>query len=833
MNPLPTPARTTPPTRAEPINLRSIRTRLILAFGTLLALGALNIGVYYWGAQQRERVFEELHGAINRHTLVAEATNRLADQKRFVDLTVGAFDALAPPGEEEQQRFAQEVDAIPTELARLETLADGGWRDTVAVLRGRAEELASEWKTFYASLGVDLSAAVLASVRAEPLAQQLLQSDLPAAAEREQEQLARSSAAFIQTDQTTSRVAWVLFLFSALVGGLLAVLILREILEGVAALKRGAERVGAGDLEHRIEIRSRDELGEVAQSFNQMAERLRQRSEELQQTNDQLQHEVAERIEAQEALEEAKEAAETANQTKSQFLANMSHELRTPLNAIIGYSEMLLEEAEDAGHEELTPDVEKIRTAGKHLLGLINDILDLSKVEAGKMELYLESFDVGAMLIDVVSTIQPLVEKNGNQLRLRTSDSMGPIHADQTKLRQILLNLLSNASKFTEQGTVTLSAEREADAHGNQWILFRVSDTGIGMTAEQMAKLFQPFTQADASTTRRYGGTGLGLTISKHFAEMMGGDISVESEPGIGTTFTGRLPTRVTEVKRERRAPHAPLAPAASLSSHESQATVLVVDDEPDAREMIGRMLAREGFRVLRVSNGEDALRVAREEYPDVITLDVMMPGMDGWAVLGALKADPQLAEIPVVMLSILEEKSLGYALGAADYLTKPVERERLVSVLRRQLGDTAQSGPVLVVEDDPATREMVRRVLEREGREVVEAENGRVGLERVAERQPSLIVLDLMMPEVDGFAFINELREREGGCDIPIVVLTAKELTELERQRLHGCVERVLQKGAHPREALVAEVRRLRGRGAPPPAGDPASNGRLGMGAE
>ncbi len=782
----------TPPTpRAAPrLAFRSIRARLIVAFGTLLALGALNTAVFYWGAQQRERVFEELHGAIRRHHIVTEVTNQLADQKKFVDLTAGAFDVPEPPSAEEQQRFAREVDAVPARLAELEALAKPAWRDLVAEMRRRAEELAQEWKTFYASQGVDPSGAVLASVRAEPLAQQLLQSDLPAAGEREQQQLARASAAFIQTDQTTSRVAWLLFLFSALMGGLLALIILREILQGVAALKRGVERIGAGDLEHRIPIQSRDELGEVAYNFNQMAERLRQRTLEV---------------------EEARKAAEAANETKSQFLANMSHELRTPLNAIIGYSEMLIEEAEDAEQEDFIPDLEKIRSAGKHLLGLINDILDLSKVEAGKMELYLERLSVEQVLQEVASTVRPLVEKNGNRLELRAGGALGQMRADQTKVRQILLNLLSNASKFTEQGTIALSAERERDAQGAEWVLFQVRDTGIGMTSEQLARLFQPFTQADASTTRRYGGTGLGLTISKHFVEMMGGEISVESEPGRGTTFTMRLPAEVPDPKEAQRtlAPAVPIATAVPAAQTDSAHTVLVVDDEQSAREMIRRMLAKEGFRVLQAASGEEALRCAREQRPDVITLDVMMPGTDGWAVLGALKADPALRDIPVVMVTVVDDKKLGYALGAADNLTKPVDRERLAEVLRRHL-DHPGVGQVLVVEDDASTREMLRRTLEREGWAVLEAENGRVALERVEKHHPSVVLLDLMMPEVDGFEFLEALRDREEGRHIPVVVLTAKDVDEEDRRRLRGRVEKVLQKGAYRREDLLAEIHHL-----------------------
>ena len=381
----------------------------------------------------------------------------------------------------------------------------------------------------------------------------------------------------------------------------------------------------------------------------------------------------------------ARREAEAANSAKSQFLASMSHELRTPLNAIIGYSEMLQEEVADLGQTALAPDLEKIHTAGRHLLALINDILDLSKIEAGKTELFLETFEAGAMLRDVTTTVQPLVAKNGNRLVVEEGAGLGTMRADLTKVRQVLLNLLSNACKFTERGTVTLAAAREAPPAGDgapgagDWLVFRVSDSGIGMTPEQLAKLFEAFAQAEASTARRYGGTGLGLAISRRFCQLMGGDITVTSRPGEGSTFTVRLPATVAE-----KAAEPPAAPRAADAGTGAAGTVLVVDDDPAARRLLAHHLTREGFRVEEAADGDAALRRAREGRPDVITLDVLMPGMDGWAVLTALKADPEVAAIPVVMLSVVDEKHIGFALGAADYLTKPIAREQLVAVLKK-----------------------------------------------------------------------------------------------------------------------------------------------------
>ena len=509
-----------------------------------------------------------------------------------------------------------------------------------------------------------------------------------------------------------------------------------------------------------------------------------------------------------EALARASAAAEEANRAKSTFLANMSHELRTPLNAVIGYSEMLIEDAEDLGQEDFIPDLEKIKAAGKHLLALINEVLDLSKIEAGKMELYLEDFDVHAMVKDVTSTIQPLIDKNANELAVNCPPQIGIMHADLTKVRQALFNLLSNAAKFTEKGTITLSVEEKTE-QGRSALYFSVKDTGIGMTREQLGRLFQAFSQAEASTSRKYGGTGLGLVISKRFSQMMGGDIDVASQYGSGTTFTVRLPRRVGrgDVPGE----------AASGLSEEPTAVeegpaglILVIDDDEDTRDLMGRFLGKEGYRVETANGGEVGIEMAASLKPDVITLDVMMPEMDGWTVLSRLKADPDLQSIPVIMLTMVNDQNLGFTLGASDFLTKPIDRDSLIKVLAKYRKDADSQPAVLVVEDDRATRQMTRRALEKEGWRVTEAAHGKVALERLTRERPALILLDLIMPEMDGFQFITEMRKREAWRSIPIVVITAKDLTQEDRRKLSGSVEKVLQKGAYSKDELLNKVREL-----------------------
>jgi CheY-like chemotaxis protein len=484
----------------------------------------------------------------------------------------------------------------------------------------------------------------------------------------------------------------------------------------------------------------------------------------------------------------------------------MSHELRTPLNAIIGYSEMLEEEAAEIGQKDFVPDLQKIKTAGKHLLLLINDILDLSKIEAGKTELYIETFPVDSLVAEVAATVRPLVEKNQNRLEINVDPRAGSMRSDLIKVRQTLFNLLSNACKFTRNGVITVDVRRQPEdgsASNGDWLCFRISDTGIGMTAEQMAKLFQPFTQADASTTRQFGGTGLGLTITRKFCQMMGGEIDVSSEVGQGSTFTIELPAELSEPAAQPDTSEKTQAEAASAAS-----TVLVIDDDPTVRELLQRLLAKEGFQVVCAVDGEEGLQKAERLMPDAITLDVRMPKMDGWAVLAALKANQATADIPVIMLTIVDDQNKGYALGATEYAIKPLDRERLVKILRKYRQSAGQE--VLVVDDDEPVRTMVRRFLESEGWVVSEAENGRVALERMAKQAPAAILLDLMMPEMDGFEFIREVHGRHGLNRPPVIVITAKDVTAEDRLRLNGYVERILEKGSYSREQLMREVREL-----------------------
>jgi len=561
--------------------------------------------------------------------------------------------------------------------------------------------------------------------------------------------------------------------------------------------------------------------------------------EELDKQNEELQQEVAEHKKTEEALSAAKEraeeinrqlsvamgqaeamarAAESANVAKSQFVANMSHELRTPLNAILGYSEMLVEEAEETRQRAFVPDLKKIHQAGIHLLGLINDVLDLSKIEASKMELHAERFDLSRLLDEVAETLHPELVRHENTLEILRPEGPCVMFADLMRTRQIFNNLLSNAVKFTQNAAIRIRVTAD-DSLGRPGVRITFEDEGIGMTPQQKARLFQPFVQAEASTTRKYGGTGLGLVITKRFVEMMEGSIAVESAAGQGSTFTVCLPLGLAAELAPVEARRA-LRPL-TLDLSTAGQVVLVIDDELAARELLKKYLESLGYRAVLAADGEEGLRLAREIKPDVITLDLLMPGLDGWRVLSALKGTPELASIPVVVASVLEEKNTGYALGASDYLTKPIERDELERVLTRYRSPDQRDPRIMVVEDDPATRDLLDAMLRKAGWSAVLTENGRHALDLLsADSRPlDAFIIDLMMPEMDGFELIERLSKSERHRSTPRIVLTAKDITDEERARLDAGVEKIFQKGSYSRRELLEEILRSIRAAAPPGA--------------
>jgi hypothetical protein len=545
----------------------------------------------------------------------------------------------------------------------------------------------------------------------------------------------------------------------------------------------------------RVNWHSTGELAMVVDSFNDMVDSLRDGEAAKKQL-----HENEERY-ARARAEEAR--AEAASRAKSEFLAHMSHELRTPLNAIIGYTSLMMEDARDAGHELYLPDLDNIQKAGKHLLSLINNVLDLSKIEAGRMEVHAQSFDIAEMVHEVSAVVSQLVARNDNALIVDCPAGIGVMTSDLTKLRQSLLNLLGNAAKFTHNGTVRLSVSRSFDPGARvPMVSFEVRDTGIGMTEEQVERLFKPFSQADAAIQTRYGGTGLGLALTYSFAEMLGGSIAVRSQTGVGSTFTLRVPEAFDAPPVEEPADLATPAPAPSL-----QPKVLVIDDDRQLHDMVEHWLTREGFTVVHAHGGPEGIDAARDVRPDLILLDVIMPSVDGWTVLGSLQSDPGLRHIPVVLLSVTGQRDLGLMLGAVEFLVKPLDSARLLASVRRFLGDQ-QSGVVLVVDDVEGDRAFLSRTLRRAGVPTIEAANGAQAMEVVERLKPSVVLLDLTMPVMDGFAFMAEVSRRPDLQDIPIIIVTARELSDAERRQLDREVSAVLSKGGFTSDELLALVR-------------------------
>ena len=518
---------------------------------------------------------------------------------------------------------------------------------------------------------------------------------------------------------------------------------------------------------------------------------------------------ITERREVEQQLQRAKALAEDASAAKSQFMANMSHELRTPMNAILGYSEMLMEDADDAGLGEMVEDLTKINAAGKHLLELINAVLDLSKIEAGRMDLHVEDFEVEELLAEVTAVAEPLLANNDNTFVKDWDESLGSMASDVTKVRQALFNVLSNAAKFTSTGTVTLMVRRSGEGP-REMMEFTVSDTGVGIPPDKLEHVFEEFAQAEETTTRDFGGTGLGLSLTRRLCRLMGGDVLLESELGVGSTFIVELPTHIEKASKALALADL-TAPLPSVDPTRDDWHVLVIDDDLHSRDLLTRALEGAGYNVVTASGGRRGVDLAIKLKPALITLDILMPEQDGWTVLSELKAHPVTRDIPVVMLSIAPDRDRGYMMGAVESLTKPVDRRLLHDVVSRYI--SAGRAQVLIVDDDEGSRSLMARYAEAEGWSFSEAENGAVALELLESMQPApdLILLDLMMPVMDGFEFIERVQSRDEYRHILIVVVSAKTLTAEDQHRLRGTVERVIEKGQSTADEVLDYIRDLR----------------------
>jgi signal transduction histidine kinase/CheY-like chemotaxis protein len=574
-------------------------------------------------------------------------------------------------------------------------------------------------------------------------------------------------------------------------------------LKRLRRLRDAAEQLGSGHLDTVIEVKGRDEIGRLAERFRTMAAQLRDHIATLEHRVDERTCDL--RLKAEE-LERANHDLVRLTKLKSDFLARMSHELRTPLNSIIGFSELLLAEGCGPINEEQKDGLERVMRNGKNLLQLINDILDISKIEADRLTLKFGPTQLHVVVDNAVSSMMLRASSKKITLTATVDPDLPTLYTDEVRLLQIVNNLLSNAVKFTKQGGVTLTAR-----HADGAVVIAVQDTGIGIAADDLPKLFAEFYQTDSGKSREFDGTGLGLAITRRLAEALGGGVTVASELGVGSTFTVRLPIAAPGAEREEAAAAATRAAEAEAARRpvNGQPTILVIDDDPATHVLMAENLKPLGARFLRATTGGAGLEMALVERPDLILLDVRLPDRQGWEVLHDLKANPATADLPVIVVSVVDRESLGFSLGAADYIVKPVNWEHLYKVLGR-LGIAPTGGDVLIVDDDPESVALLRRALESRGFEVRTAPDGKQGLSRAREQRPGLIVLDLMMPVMNGFDTLAHLRSDPKTQDVPVVVLTAKDLTDEDRARLGGRVDALFQKHRIPLDQLGGEVRSL-----------------------
>jgi len=588
---------------------------------------------------------------------------------------------------------------------------------------------------------------------------------------------------------------------------------IRRLTRPIHQLVDATKAISSGDLSTEIPVHSEDEVGLLAASFNQMARDLKANIDEkdryameLAKLNAELEDKVMARTSELEAanreLQVANVKIREADRLKSEFLANMSHELRTPMNAIIGFTRLVRRKAADLLPERQIENLEKVEISANHLLGLINDILDLSKIEAGKMGVNFMPFDLGPLVDTCLATVEPMVKGGKVRLIKDVPQDLPEVLSDQDKLKQIIINLLSNALKFTEEGEVRLSAALK-DAS----LRITVSDTGIGIRSDALEYIFEEFRQADGSSTRKYGGTGLGLSITKKLTELLGGTIDVQSVEGKGSTFTIILPLAKREVEAStvQVSPEEERLPAVETKGKK---VLLAIDDDPNVLSLLKQNLEDEGYYVVGALNAEEGIRRAKEIHPFAVTLDILMPQKDGWGVLSDLKADPTTRDIPIIVLSIIDNKELGFSLGAFDYLLKPFEKEAIMAALHRIPGMAAKR--VLLVDDEPAAVDLLTQILEDEGYQVKGTYSGEEALRALDASPQDIILLDLLMPEMDGFEVIQRVKANPRWRDIPIIVVTAKDLSDSECGFLCRSVDRIMQKAGLARETLMKEVQSL-----------------------
>ena len=778
----------------------SLRTSLIISISLVHAI-LMGLFVYHSTRASRELISEEMKGSARSFArmLATTATNAILSSDisslhEYVDKT----------GKEHNVSYAMILDSEGTVLASTEKKFDGYILSDDVSKRANSssgELLQVAGNVFDISAPIFLEGKKIGIARVGVSTETMLQK-----------------IAVVRNDGVN------MTLFAIMVGSMVAVLIALRVTRGLGSLGKVARQMTGGNLSSRVQgdPLSYRELTELGDAFNHMADAVQEREEELQQSieeldlaheelqsaNEELQQHYEELelsqeelLTSNEELSQANDRVIEADRLKSEFLANMSHELRTPLNSVIALSGILLARMDGDLTEEQEKQVKIIKKSGKNLLELINDILDLSKIESGKMEISLEEFYIEDVVNDDRAMVTPLASEKEINISFIKNEEIPVIRSDRNKVKQILLNLLSNAVKFTPTGgSITI------DATGRDGrVELRVTDTGIGIAKENLDKIFDEFRQVDGSSTREYGGTGLGLAITRRLVKLLGGEIRVESEIGKGSTFIINIPVTLDGVEA--------LTEAASRIDP-GRKTILAVDDDPSVIYVLKKYLEGEGYQVVPAHNGAEAIRLAREVKPFAITLDIMIPGRDGWEVINELKGDPATEHIPIVVISILDNKSLGFSLGVTEYLTKPVERNTVLNALGRLMSPRCIgmdcTPNVLLVDDDPIHIMAMKAVLADSGYKVTVAPGGKEAIEVLKEATPCAVILDIMMPEVDGFMVLEELKKRKETRDIPVIILTAKDITDDDKKRLNGSIQDIIGKGNFAHEEVLRDLKNI-----------------------
>lgn len=740
----------------------NLSKRIALTSSLILVFYFCTVLVFLWSTRYSREVVDKLQSVIRSQYQVSDISQQMKEldtRLKVLEAVASAQDkkALEP---DEQADLLKSIQNINKSINQLRSTAGDSLSTRISGI-GLAEEILDQWIVLIdhaQETGQTVELYSLAAfgyqfdntndqLKKDGIALRVMAQDL--------------NRAIDESEKTINRVSMLVFLASAVIALLLSFFLIRFTTKSFSQLRQGTRELSRGNLSHRIRINGKGDLPQLATAFNTMAEKLDA---------------------AMEQAHEERQRANEANQAKSGFLANMSHELRTPMNAIIGYSEMILEDIEDGvdlDPEEVKTDLDKIHAAGRHLLGLINEVLDLAKVESGKMTLYNETTDLRQLVTDVATTVQPMIKSYENTLTTVFDPGNTEIRTDITKFRQVLMNLLSNAAKFTRKGKVTVRTRR-FDENGTDMVAISVTDTGIGMTKDQLSKVFDEFTQADESTTRQFGGTGLGLAICKKFAELMGGRIEVESTPGKGTCFTFFVPAVAKDPM-----PEAPSAGEGAAEPVEGLARVLVVDDDANSRELSKRILSKRGYSVITAEDGATGIAKAKEMSPDIVVLDVLMPGMDGWQVLEKLKAMPETTDIPVIMQSMLSERELGLSLGADDYLTKPVDKSDLPNAVRKLLPELKLDQGVLVIEEGGTLKDLLNRAQGEEPFEIFQTADVQEAMQWMSKRRFGMILVGQHSKMDTVSKFMGDVRHSKEHHDMPMILLNSIQLETMDADQL------------------------------------------------